>query len=180
LSDQVFGSFSKSHEVRAACVKYMKDHPHEFIDYLEFYPGGGIRRNAKRKCTSPTSSSDDLTPPSQHEIHLAYKAHLKRMARKGTWGGHMEIVAFTKAYNMDVRVHQRSNVPYFVQAGNDGVGIAHIAYDQVITPSSHEQTYTNCSKQVGEHYSSVRSIIDTTSTPSTPESSDSSSEEDSE
>lgn len=45
----------------------------------------------------------------------------------------MEIVAFTKAYNMDVRVHQRSNVPYFVQAGNDGVGIAHIAYDQVIT-----------------------------------------------
>jgi hypothetical protein len=111
----------------------MKDHPHEFIDYVEFYPGGGIRRNTKRKCTSPTSSSDDLTPPSQHEIHLAYKAHLKRMARKGTWGGHMEIVAFTKAYNMDVRVHQRSNVPYFVQAGNDGVGIAHIAYDQVIT-----------------------------------------------
>ena len=48
----------------------------------------------------------------------------------------MEIVAFTKAYNMDVRVHQRSNVPYFVQAGNDGVGIAHIAYDQVITSPS--------------------------------------------
>lgn len=93
--------------------------------FLEVYPGGGTRRNPKRK----TAGASSLAGPSAADTRRVFQEHVARMARGGVWGDNMEIQAFTAAFDWSVKIYQ-FDMAYVIPApsGEDEGRTAHIAY----------------------------------------------------
>ena len=129
LSDQLYGDQSEHKTIRARVIAYMREHADYYKQFIDVLPGGGVRRNPKRKNAGAYSSPATYTPATPEEIERVFESHLESMARGGTYGDNMEIVAFSSAYGVDVKIYQR-DFAYVVSApGGDGHrDIAHIAY----------------------------------------------------
>ena len=124
----------------------MRHHAEYYKQFIHVHPGGGIRRNPKRKNAGAYSSPLPSLPPSPADVDRVFESHLTSMARGGTYGDNMEITAFASAYEVDVKIYQR-DFAYMVTGGGGGHGedggprsVAHIAY------------------HVWEHYSSIRNL----------------------
>jgi OTU domain-containing protein 3 len=133
LSDQIHGSPALATEIRQTCIRYMKEHEDHFKKFIEVHPGGGTRRNPKRKnvASAPVSVYHE---PTDEERTRAFDNHLDSMAQAGTWGGHLEITAFVGAYNCRVNIWQ-SHIVYDVGGVEPSLGsltvdprVAHIFY----------------------------------------------------
>lgn len=96
---------------------------------MDVKPGGGIRRNPKRKNTGAYSSPAAYAGPTNEEVSQAFDTHILRMQKGGTWGDNMEIVAFAAAFNIDVRIYM-AEYSYMIPGQGDEAErkIAHIAY----------------------------------------------------
>ncbi|RDL31978.1 uncharacterized protein BP5553_09380 [Venustampulla echinocandica] len=142
LSDQIYGHQGRHSEIRQRVIKEMRENPEPYKPFIDVNQGGGQRRNPKRKNVGASSSSFMYAPPTPQQIDAAWEARLQQMAGSGTYGDNIEIQAFTKAYNTDVRIFNHNNTNYWVRAEQDGVArpMAYIAYHN------------------WEHYSSVRNI----------------------
>jgi len=130
LSDQLYGHQSEHHAIRAKVIAYMREHASYYKQFIDVFPGGGMRRNPKRKNAGAYSTPASFTPPSQEEIDRVFESHLQSMARGGTYGDNMEITAFSSAFDVDVKIYQR-DFAYMVSGGGDDDrqrDIAHIAY----------------------------------------------------
>ncbi|KAI4184005.1 MAG: hypothetical protein L6R41_005023 [Letrouitia leprolyta] len=138
LSDQLYGDQSKDKELREATIQYMKANGDYYKHFLVAHPGGGTRRNPKRKNAGSFSTKSEA--PSTAEVDAVFEGHLTRMAKGGTYGDNMEIVAFSEAFNVNVIIYKK-DVAFVIK--NDEacrektVYIAHHTY---------------------EHYSSVRNV----------------------
>lgn len=107
----------------------MRDNGNYFKHFLEVHPGGGSRRNPKRKNAGSYATRANTAPPSVADIDGVFEGHLHRMAKGGTYGDNMELVAFSKALHVDVTIYQRK-FAYQVYANNAPCGLPnlHIAY----------------------------------------------------
>jgi OTU domain-containing protein 3 len=107
----------------------MREHAEHYKQYLAVLPGGGQRRNPKRKNAGVYSTPTDTKPPTPEEIDRVFENHLDAMARGGTYGDNMEIVAFAAAFKTDVNIHQR-DFAFMVTAPDEGTPrpVAYIAY----------------------------------------------------
>jgi OTU domain-containing protein 3 len=134
LSDQIFGNQNQHITIRARVIAYMRTHADYYKQFLDVKPGGGTRRNPKRKNAGAFSSPLVYTPPTPEEIDRAFESHIDRMAKGGVWGDNMEIVAFAAAYNTDVRIYLR-DYSYMIPGQGEEIDrtIAHIAYHVRIT-----------------------------------------------
>nr|POE72101.1 otu domain-containing protein 3 [Quercus suber] len=147
LSDQIYGDQQQHAEIRARVIEYMREHAGYYKQFIDVHPGGGIRRNPKRKNAGAYSSPANFVPPSPADIDRVFESHLQTMARGGVYGDNMEISAFCSAFKTDVKIYQR-DFAYMVTGGvkdeNDpdegNRPAAHIAYHQ------------------WEHYSSIRNL----------------------
>lgn len=113
----------------------MREHADYYKSFIDVHPGGGTRRNPKRKNAGSYSTPTNFTPPTPAEIDRAFDAHLETMAKGGTYGDNMEITAFCAAYEVDVKIYQK-DFAYMV-SGPDQTAprdVAHIAY-HVSVPS---------------------------------------------
>ncbi|KAF2083645.1 cysteine proteinase, partial [Saccharata proteae CBS 121410] len=137
LSDQKFG-YPTEHEVmRGNTIDYMRDHPEEFKGFIPVNPGGGTRRNPKRKNTQPTT----VFTPTQEEIDRVWEQHLAYMAEGGTWGDNIELVAFARAYNVNIRIY-----------------VHDFAYNIFAGPEDPDREVLHIAWHKWEHYSSIRNI----------------------
>lgn len=103
----------------------MRQHADYYKQFVDVYPGGGTRRNPKRKSTAASSTFES---PSQADVDRVFESHLNSMAQGGTYGDNMEITAFSRAFNVNVKIYQR-DVAFMVTGGLDSPGgVAHIAY----------------------------------------------------
>ena len=133
LSDQIKGDQSHHHEIRARVIEYMREHGDYYKQFIEVNPGGGVRRNPKRKNAGAFSTPTSNVAPTQEEIDRVFEAHLAQMAKGGTYGDNMEIVAFSAAFGVDVKIYQRE-VAFMVSGSEEPLPgtaekpIAHIAY----------------------------------------------------
>ncbi|KAK4998310.1 hypothetical protein LTR66_002427 [Elasticomyces elasticus] len=141
LSDQLYGHQNQHHQIRASVISFMRERADYFKQFIDVHPGGGMRRNPKRKNAGAYSSPAFAPAPTPAEIDRVFEGHLQSMARGGTYGDNMEITAFSQAYNVDVKIYQR-DFAYMVTGSQDDTprDIAHIAY------------------HVWEHYSSIRNL----------------------
>jgi len=107
----------------------MQDNAEYYKNFIPVEPGGGQRRNPKRKNAGAYSTPFNNKPPSQEDIDRNFENYLAAMSRGGTYGDNMEIRAFAKAYNTDVRIYNYDNT-YYVRADDDDAvrPVAHIAY----------------------------------------------------
>lgn len=142
LSDQLYGHQKEHHEIRARVIAYMREHASYYKQFIDVHPGGGTRRNPKRKNAGAFSTPVSYSSPTAEEIDRIFESHLESMAKGGTYGDNMEITAFSSAFEVDVKIYQR-DFAYMV-TGNGGEGsnraVAHIAY------------------HTWEHYSSIRNL----------------------
>jgi OTU domain-containing protein 3 len=128
FSDQVHGDPSQAREIRQQVVQYMRDNAEDFKPFINVEVGGGSRRNPKRKNVAAAAVTLVYTPPTQEQVDAAWEAHLDRMSRNGTYGDHIEIRAFTKAFDVDVKIYNRSN-SYYIKAEENGTRpVIHIAH----------------------------------------------------
>jgi len=134
LSDQLYGGQDEHHMIRARVIEYMKENADYYKMFMECHAGGGVRRNPKRK-TAGTYSNFNASMPSQDEIDRVFDSHLDRMAKGGTWGDNMEIVAFSSAFGVDVKIYQRENA-FMVRAPGEEEArpVCHIAYHVSMPP----------------------------------------------
>lgn len=145
LSDQIFGDQTSHSVVRARVIDYMRANADYYKQFIDVHPGGGIRRNPKRKNAGAYSTPlNSGPPPTEADVDRVFESHLRSMAKGGTYGDNMEITAFSSAYDVDVKIYQR-DFAYMVTGigghGEDGVRpVAHIAY------------------HMWEHYSSIRNL----------------------
>ncbi|KAK5702575.1 hypothetical protein LTR97_003520 [Elasticomyces elasticus] len=141
LSDQLYGHQNEHAAIRSRVINYMREHATYYKQFIDVNPGGGIRRNPKRKNAGSYSSPANGAPPSNADIDRVFESHLLSMARGGTYGDNMEITAFASAFQVDVKIYQR-DFAYMVTGGGDESQkqTAHIAY------------------HAWEHYSSIRNL----------------------
>lgn len=129
LSDQIYGHQSDHHKIRARVIEYMREHASYYKQFIDVQPGGGVRRNPKRKNAGVYSTPTTFTPPTPAEIDRVFESHLNSMAKGGTYGDNMEISAFTSAFGIDVKIYQH-DFAYMVSASTNDEPrpVAHIAY----------------------------------------------------
>ncbi|KAK4494074.1 hypothetical protein PRZ48_014337 [Zasmidium cellare] len=142
LSDQLYGHQHEHAAIRSRVIDYMREHEHYYKQFIDVHPGGGIRRNPKRKNAGAYSSPANFSLPSSADIDRVFESHLDNMARGGTYGDNMEITAFSSAFGYDVKIYQR-DFAYMVSGSGDEDSnrpVAHIAYHN------------------WEHYSSIRNL----------------------
>lgn len=82
----------------------MKNNPDRFKSFLVVHPGGGSRRNPKRKNHGSHATSAIAVGPTTEEIDAAYKQHMKTMAKTGVYGDNLEIIAFAQAFKVDIMI----------------------------------------------------------------------------
>ena len=104
LSDQLYGDQSQHAQLRTDTVQYMREHPDEFKNFIIANPGGGIRRNPKRKNPGALRDTFYPTPPSEADIDTAFALSLDVMAKGGTYGDNAEIIAFSHKFHVDIRI----------------------------------------------------------------------------
>ena len=107
----------------------MRKHADFYKQFIEVNPGGGTRRNPKRKNAGSFSTPFNATGPTAEEIDRVFESHLKQMAHGGTYGDNMEITAFCKAFNVDVKIYQFA-FAYMVPVKHEEAAsqVVHIAY----------------------------------------------------
>ncbi|KAK9367176.1 NADP-dependent oxidoreductase domain-containing protein [Lipomyces kononenkoae] len=146
LSDQLYGSPERHTHLRTEVVQFLRDNKAQFISFLpaaSAYHGstGASRKSARRATNGP--SSDGLPTDKKWE------GYLEMMSKDGVYGDNLEIVAFAKRFNVDVKIHL-ADFAYVVSgesisSKNEGHcnkthKLLHIAYHQ------------------WEHYSSIRNL----------------------
>ncbi|KAE9963002.1 hypothetical protein BLS_009222 [Venturia inaequalis] len=141
LSDQIYGNQDEHLAIRSRVIDWMIEHKDYFKQFLDVQPGGGTRRNPKRKNTGSYNSQVNYAGPTEDDVSQAFDAHILRMKKGGTWGDNMEIVAFAAAFHTDVRIYM-TEYSYMIPGQGDEASrkIAHIAYHD------------------WEHYSSIRNL----------------------
>lgn len=82
----------------------MRNNPDRFKSFLVVHPGGGSRRNPKRKNHGSLATSAIAAGPTAQEIDAAYKQHMKTMAKTGVYGDNLEIIAFAQAFKVDIMI----------------------------------------------------------------------------
>jgi len=85
----------------------------------------------------------------------SFDDHLREMSCDKTWGGHLELMALSRALGANITVHQLHSPRYDILASTSATG----ATPNKVTPTLHV-SYHN-----GEHYNSVRHILDDTAAP---------------
>lgn len=100
-----------------------------YKSFIEVSPGGGVRRNPKRKNARGYSTPSDASAPSPAEVDRVFEAYLRRMAQGGTYGDNVEIAAFAQVYEADVMIWQRDvNIVVSGPAHKLAKPLCHIAY----------------------------------------------------
>ena len=106
-----------------------------YKQFIVVHPGGGTRRNPKRKNAGGFSTRFSHVAATPEEVNRTFESHLRQMARGGTYGDNMEIAAFSAAFNVDIKIYRR-DYAYMVSAKTGG-GISDGSVNSVVHIAHH-------------------------------------------
>lgn len=90
----------------------MRSEPDYFKQFITVFPGGGTRRNPKRKNPGSLNNRSDLARPTTTEIEASFQRHLKTMSQGGAYGDNMEISAFASRFQVEVLVFHEGSTHF--------------------------------------------------------------------
>lgn len=123
------GDQSQQAEYRAATLEYMRAHATHFKSFIAVHPGGGLRRNAKRKNRSDLGKHLETAAVTADEVDAAFQRYLKVMEKGGAYGDNLEIIAFANTYKVNVRIYSEEMKQFLdVQCDDDSAEEAKTAY----------------------------------------------------
>ena len=74
LSDQIYGDQSSHAAIRTQVICYMRDHAAYYKQFIDVNPGGGTRRNPKRKNAGAFNSPANIATPTEADPDRAPEA----------------------------------------------------------------------------------------------------------
>ncbi|KAL6710273.1 hypothetical protein ACN47E_009219 [Coniothyrium glycines] len=147
LSDQLYGTQEMHEVLRTATIEHMRDNADFYRQYMAV---NNVRRNPKRKTTTPVPTRIDTTYYTEEQLQQQFEEHVEKMGQPGEWADNMEVSAFASALNVHVRLWQADYTylfsPRTYYAPGDG-----------LTALDHRQT-VHIAYHSWEHYSSVRNV----------------------
>ncbi|KAF2188293.1 cysteine proteinase [Zopfia rhizophila CBS 207.26] len=160
LSDQMFGHQGEHRALRDVTIEHICANKDHYASFIAVHPGGGTRRNPKRKnVNAPYRVNNTL--PSQEDIDRQFDKHVQEMRRTGTWGDNMELTAFSSEYNVYIRIWQE-DLCYLVSprpgALRTNIGDVDDTSSDGSIDTNHERPVLNIAYHNWQHYSSVRDI----------------------
>ena len=93
-----------------------------FKSFIIVHPGGGIRRNPKRKNAGSFSTPLNAPAPTEGEIEATFQRYLKTMAQGGSYGDNLEIVAFASAFQVNVWIFAEQHGEFYTVAPPKSAG----------------------------------------------------------
>ena len=157
----MYGDQDHHAKLRADTVEYMREHPEAFKAFVIANPGGGIRRNPKRKNAGALQDNFDPTPPTEADINTAFALSLDAMARGGTYGDNAELIAFSARFHVDIRIWS-AGIGAFLNVDCEPVPGEQVQTLYIVHHVSARcpdyQALIQLSDQIYEHYSSIRNI----------------------
>ncbi|KAJ3323423.1 OTU domain-containing protein 3 [Blyttiomyces sp. JEL0837] len=135
----------------ASHIEYL--HQRSLSDQLEGTPSH--HPQIRQKVCKHMQENPDLYQPFM--IDESLDQHISRMKKEGTYGGNEEVVAFARAYNIDIAIHQAGSPVWIVRGLDsdwDGGGGSNGEQQQQQRKLIHIVYHS------WEHYSSVRNIDD--------------------
>ncbi|CUS14292.1 unnamed protein product [Tuber aestivum] len=155
LSDQLYGHENNHSEIRERVVEHMRNNASYFKLFLDVGP---TRRAPKRKAANKNNGKNATTVtaglPSESAIDVAFAQHLSRMARSGVYGDNMEISAFAREYECDVKIYQRDFA--YVVTGGEGIDDDEGGRGRGDPGRGGKRKALHIAYHTWEHYSSVR------------------------
>ncbi|KAJ8102936.1 NADP-dependent oxidoreductase domain-containing protein [Lipomyces tetrasporus] len=144
LSDQLYGSPERHTHLRTEVVQFLRDNKAQFISFLpaaSAYHGtsGAPRKSARRAATGPISGGQPT--------EKMWETYLDMMTKDGVYGDNLEIVAFAKRFNVDVKIHL-ADFAYVVSGESSNGGESACTPRKVLHVAYHQW----------EHYSSIRNV----------------------
>ncbi|KAK9479845.1 hypothetical protein V1514DRAFT_327522 [Lipomyces japonicus] len=153
LSDQFYGDSERHGSVRKDVVQFLKQHKTEFIGFLAAVSTGSSigRVNRRRAITTVNyrqigngSKPTPETVQSKTNDDRAWEHYLATMSQDGVYGDNLEIVAFAKRFNVDVKIHLSD--------------FAYVVSGETISKPDATRTLLHIAYHQWEHYSSIRNI----------------------
>ena len=96
MSDQLYDTTERHDEIRQTVVWYLRANREQFEPFVPLDTEDLVRSQPNtRSSQSRRASAED-----------PYEAYLENMAKPKTWGGEVEIRAFSEAYDRDVLIHR--------------------------------------------------------------------------
>ncbi|KAI9829354.1 MAG: hypothetical protein M1826_005674 [Phylliscum demangeonii] len=105
ISDQLYGHQNAHVEIRARTAAFLRQHRAVYIDWV---PADPMAENLRGTRSTQSAAKQKLPPaPTEAERNRAFDLYVERkVERRGTWGGDMELQALCGAYLVDIRVYQ--------------------------------------------------------------------------
>jgi len=100
----------------------MNAHAGDFKSFIVVHPGGGQRRNPKRKNAGSFSAPLNAAAPTDVEVEATFQRYLKTMAQGGSYGDNMEIVAFASAFHVNVWIFGEQHGEFYTVAPPNEAG----------------------------------------------------------
>lgn len=121
LSDQLYGTAENHGDIRSKVCKYIRENADDFLpfladDVLDHRPrdsGGKGKGKGKGKRQGGEEDDDSGGDGSNHQLLESY---LRSMQRFGTYGGHLELVAFSRLFGRAIIIHQGIMPNYVIKA----------------------------------------------------------------
>ncbi|KAK0112743.1 hypothetical protein ONS95_014478 [Cadophora gregata] len=101
LSDQLYGHQDMHKRIRAKVIRYMEENREDYKPFHNVDAERGARRNELRS----TRKKGSTTMPSPAELEESWLNYLEDLRQLGTWASQLEVRAFAKTYDMDVKIH---------------------------------------------------------------------------
>jgi OTU domain-containing protein 3 len=149
----LYGDQSKHAQLRAAVIEYMTANSDHFKSFIVVHPGGGQRRNPKRKNAGSFSASLNAAAPTEVEVEATFQRYLKIMAQGGSYGDNMEIVAFASTFRVSVWIFGEQHGEFYTVAtpNNAGEGARTVYIVHHVSTSLYSQR--DAANLVGRHTS---------------------------
>ncbi|KAK7206531.1 hypothetical protein BZA70DRAFT_106530 [Myxozyma melibiosi] len=139
LADQLYGDPDLHFTVRRDVVEFLRANKDQYIGFLPAALGVAVGRKSQRRAASAASANSAARDSAQGADKM-WESYLENMSKNGVYGDNLEIVAFARRFQVDVKIHL-TDFAYVVPSGDvNAKRLLHIAYHQ------------------WEHYSSIRNI----------------------
>ncbi|KAK9455469.1 hypothetical protein V1511DRAFT_510330 [Dipodascopsis uninucleata] len=173
LADQLYGDPERFRQIRRDIVQFLREHKARFISFLPASGEVGHHgRKSARLANNRESRGSLKSIANDKNIDRLWEQYLDTMSKDGVYGDNLEIVAFAKRFNVDVKIHL-SDFAYVVSGEQDKEDDSSPESDgkddsrasdklgsgrKTASSSNNKRRVLHIAYHLWEHYSSIRNI----------------------
>lgn len=132
LADQLSGKPEEHVEMRRQICEFMTRNKADFSPFIdEPEEEESKKKPTKLRSTRRSAAARNASVSSGQQAEAAqnsFDRYIKSMNEQGTFGGHLELVAFSRLFSKDIVIHQLDAPNYFIRSPSHRGQTVHLAY----------------------------------------------------